>query len=68
MLQGKRSQAFIRFVREFGALAFVERLRLNRENGIQYDTNAKRTKADDYDKCETEQDVMDLLSSGMRGE
>jgi len=65
ILQGKRSKAFIRYVREFGNQAFIERLRVNGENGIAYSTNAKRTEDDDYDKCETEREIIDLLMTGI---
>ena len=64
LLQGKRSKAFIRYIQEFGSQALIERLRVNCENGIMYSTNAKRTDEDDYDKCETEQEVIDLLVNG----
>ena len=64
MLQGKRSKAFIRYVQELGTQALIEQLRVNTENGITYSTNAKRTEYDDYDKCETEQEIIDLLING----
>ena len=64
MLQGKRSKAFIRYVQENGTHSLIERLRVNCENGITYSTNAKRTTDDDYDKCETEQEILDLLING----
>jgi len=64
ILQGKRSKAFIRYIQEFGTQALIERLRVNCENGIAYSTNAKRTEEDDYDKCETEQEIIDLLVNG----
>jgi len=64
ILQGKRSKAFIRYAQDFGTQALIERLRVNSENGIAYSTNAKRTEDDDYDKCETEQDIIDLLING----
>ena len=67
MLQGKRSKAFIRYAREFGEQALIERLRVNCENGIVYSTNAKRTEDDDYDKCETEQEIINLLINSKPG-
>ena len=64
MLQNKRSKAFIRYIQAYGTQALIERLRANCENGIVYSTNAKRTEADDYDKCETEQEIIELLTNG----
>ena len=64
ILQGKRSKAFIRYVQEYGSQALIESLRINCENGIIYNTNAKRTEDDDYDKCKTEQEIINLLVNG----
>jgi len=64
ILQNKRSKAFIRYVRAYGTQALIEHLRANCENGIVYSTNAKRTEDDDYDKCETEQKIIELLTNG----
>ena len=64
ILQGKRSKAFTRYVQEFGTEALIERLRVNSESDITYSTNVKRTEDDDYDKCDTEQDIFELLING----
>jgi len=64
LIQDKRSKAFTRYIQEFGSQAFINRLSENCANGISYSTNAKRTECDDYDRCETEREMIDLLKNG----
>ena len=62
MPHGKRSQAFIRYAREFGVDALIGRLRVNYENGITYHTPDKTS--GDYDALETTDEIYQLLRYG----
>jgi len=62
MPHGKRNKAFNRYAREFGFDALINRLRVNYENGITYHRPDKLP--GDYDRCETEQEIIDLLKNG----
>jgi len=62
MPHGKRNRAFNRYAREFGRDALIDRLRVNYENGITYHRPDKLP--GDYDRCETEQEIIDLLKNG----
>ena len=59
---GKRYKAFNRYAREFGLDALIDRLRVNYENGIKYDTPDKTP--GDYDVPETEDEIYQLLRYG----
>jgi len=63
MPHSKRNQAFNRYANEFGLHALIDRLRVNYENGITYHEPEGLT--GDYDKCKSEQEIMDLLMNGM---
>lgn len=63
MLQGKRKQAFMRYAREFGKQALIDRLRINHENGIIYHTPGCLTPGD-YNILETEDEIYNLLRFG----
>lgn len=62
MPHGKRSRAFNRYAQEFGKQALINRLRVNYENGITYHRPDKLP--GDYDRCETEHEIIDLLKNG----
>ncbi|MCL2059206.1 MAG: DUF3795 domain-containing protein [Oscillospiraceae bacterium] len=65
-LKDKRNKAFLRFAKEFGTQALIDRLRINNENGIIYcQPGAKpHNNCGDYDALETEQEIYDLLRYG----
>ncbi len=62
MLQGVRNRAFNRYARRFGKEDLLNRLRINRENGISYH-NPGGLKGD-YDAFETEGEILRLLRFG----
>ena len=62
MPHGKRSRAFNRYAKEFGGRALIDRLRVNYQNGITYHRPDKLP--GDYDRCETEKEIIDLLKNG----
>ena len=63
--QDKQNRAFIRFIREFGKQALIERLHINSENGITYIPGCVPSKSTgDYDVLETEDKVYQLLRYG----
>jgi hypothetical protein len=62
MPHGKRSKAFNRYAREYGRDALIDRLRVNYQNGITYHRPEKMS--GDYDRCETEEEIIDLLKNG----
>ena len=62
MPRGKRSQAFNRYVREFGKQALIDRLRVNYQNGITYHRPDKTS--GDYDVLETMDEIYQLLRYG----
>lgn len=65
MLSGIRNRAFNRYARQYGKQALIDRLRINAENGIVY--HRPDGLMGDYDTCETEQEVLDLLNNGRPG-
>ena len=62
MLKGTRIRAFNRYARDFGKDALLDRLRQNNENGIFY--HRPDTLQGDYDKCKTEDEIIDLIKNG----
>jgi hypothetical protein len=62
MPHGKRNRAFNRYAREFGKQALIDRLRENYKNGVTYHRPDKLP--GDYDRCETEREIIDLLRNG----
>ncbi|MCL2462809.1 MAG: DUF3795 domain-containing protein [Defluviitaleaceae bacterium] len=70
MLLDKRNRAFNRYAREFGRQALIGRLRVNYENGIEYQKPDCRGCfppygcAGDYDALETEDEIYQLLRHG----
>ena len=62
MPHGKRNQAFNRYAREFGLGALIDRLRVNHQNGVTY--HRPDNLPGDYDRCGTEQEIIDLLKNG----
>jgi RimJ/RimL family protein N-acetyltransferase len=62
MPHGKRNLAFNRYMREFGKQSLIDRLRVNYLNGITYHRPDKLP--GDYDRCETGQEIIDLLRNG----
>jgi len=56
---GKRYKALVRYAREFGLAALIDRLRVNHENGIIYDAPDKTP--GDYEILETEDEIYQLL-------
>jgi len=62
MLQGIRNKAFNLYAKQYGKQALLDRLKINFENGIVYH-EADGLKGD-YDKCKTEQEVIELLKNG----
>jgi len=70
-LQNKRNKAFLRYAREFGTDALIERLRINFENGIVYQqpgTPHDGESGGDYDALKTEIEIYRLLRYGRGGE
>ena len=66
-LQNKRNNAFIRYAREFGKQALIDRLRANYENGVVYHrpgVKSQNESAGDYDAPETEDEIYRLLRYG----
>ena len=62
ILQGTRIRAFNHYARQFGKPALLNRLQTNFENGLTY--HKPGGLRGDYDQCETEQGVIDLLTNG----
>lgn len=62
LFQSKRNKAFLRYAREFGKQALIDRLRVNYENGITYQEPGKS--GGDYDVLETEYEIYQLLRYG----
>jgi GNAT superfamily N-acetyltransferase len=60
-LQNKRKKAFLRYAREFGKQALIDRLHINYENGITYQESSG-----DYDALETEYEIYKLLRYGRK--
>ncbi len=65
-LNNKRNKAFIRYAREFGKQALIDRLRVNCENGIKYHLPGctPDNPVGDYDALETEYEIYHLLRYG----
>lgn len=66
-LQDKRNKAFLRYAREFGKQALIDRLRVNYENGITYQepgTQPHSKSGGDYDFLDTEYEIYKLLRYG----
>jgi hypothetical protein len=68
LLQNKRNKAFIRYAREFGKQALIDRLHVNYENGITYHNPGciPFRSAGDYDVLETEDEIYQLLRYGRK--
>lgn len=64
--RGVRLRAFLRCAKEEGILALAGYLLRNARDGIHY--HCGDTYVGDYDKCVTEQQVLELLHNGRRGE
>ncbi len=68
--KSKRNKAFIRYAREFGKQALLDRLRVNHENGIIYQRPGTAPHGDtggDYDALKTEIEIYQLLRYGRGG-
>ena len=61
MLKNKRIRAFNRYSQDFGKDALIKRLYINNQNGIIY--HKPDDSAGDYDVCETEDEIYQLLLS-----
>jgi len=69
LLQDKQNRAFIRYIREFGKEALIDRLRVNMENGIAYLPGCVPNQSGgDYDIWETEDEVYQLLRYGLNSD
>ena len=68
-LETKRNKAFLRYAREFGEKALIDRLRTNFENGVAYHRPGAAPGNDDgdYDACKTELEIYQLLRFGRAG-
>jgi len=64
MLNQKKPRAFIRYAREFGKQALIDRLRVNHEKGIVYHKPGKYK--GDYDALKTEDEIYQLLRYGRK--
>lgn len=64
--KSKRNKAFLRYAREFGKQALIDRLRKNHENGITYHKPGTKPGefTGDYDALETELAIYQLLRYG----
>jgi GNAT superfamily N-acetyltransferase len=70
LLQDRRNKAFIRYAREYGTQALIDRLRANNENGIVYNrpgATPHGKPSGDYDALETEIEIYQLLRYGRAG-
>jgi len=65
MLDNIRIRAFARFVRECGEDELIRCLKRNNENGIAYHYKGQLT--GDYDKGQTEEEIIEIIKYGMRG-
>jgi len=65
MLDNLRVRAFAWFVKEYGEDELIRCLIHNKENGIVY--HYKDKLVGDYDKGQTEEEIIEMIKTGMGG-
>lgn len=66
MLDKPRIRAFARFAKEYGTDELARCLLRNKENGIVYHYDGQHI--GDYDKCETEEEIIEMIKTGVKNE
>ena len=64
MLDKPRIRAFARFAKEYGTDELAKCLLRNRENGIVYHYAGQLV--GDYDKCGTEDEIIEMIKTGVK--